>query len=145
MHQKRPITFDILIVSKAMGCVFMYEIKLPTLDWFMHGNIFTGSFKPDPIKGCLCQTTFNYKVKIVKHNGTAYLAASCFYILPWNSCSNMEEMSISRFEGSDFGIETAENWIRNKFITDYHNGIPEKAKKALTNQKRYINSCNISL
>lgn len=61
-----------------MGCYFMYEVKLPTLDWFMHGNVYTGSFRPDPAKGCLCQTTFNYKVKIIQNKDEPYLASICF-------------------------------------------------------------------
>lgn len=57
----------------------MYYIKSPTLDWFMHGNVFTGSFGTDTTKGCLCQTTFNYKVKIVEDKHGKCLAAICYY------------------------------------------------------------------
>ena len=109
----------------------MYEIKLPSLDWFMYGNIYTGSFRSDPTKGCLCQTTFNYKVKIIDHKDAPYLVASCFFVLPWNSCSNMDEFTFGRFEASTFGIEVAENWIRSKFILNYKLGIPEKLQKTL--------------
>ena len=123
----------------------MYEVKLPTLDWFMYGNIFTGSFRPDPSKGCLSQTTFNYKVKIIEYKEVPYLVASCFYMLPWNSYSNMDEFSIGRFEASSFGIEVAENWIRSKFISDYNLGISEKLLKSLPPQKQYIKSCNINV
>lgn len=128
-----------------MGCYFMYEVKLPTLDWFMYGNVYTGSFRPDSTKGDLCQTTFNYKVKIAEHNGEAYLAAYCFYMLPWNCYSNMVEVTLSRFEASVFGIEIAENWIRSKFISDYKLGIPQNTTDFLLPQKRYIKSCNICL
>ena len=123
----------------------MYEINLPTLDWFMYGNIYTGSFRPDPTKGCLCQATFNYKVKIIDSRDTPYLAASCFYTLPWNCYSNMDEISLGRFEASTFGIEVAENWIRSKFISDYKLGILEKLQNYLPHKKRYIKSRNISL
>ena len=122
----------------------MYEIKLPTLDWFMYGNIYTGSFRPDPAKGCLCQATFNYKVKIIENNDEPYLAAAYFYILPWNCCSNVDEITLGRFEASAFGIEVAENWLRSKFISDYKLGIPEKRLKSLPHQKRYIKSYNIN-
>lgn len=131
--------------QRIWGVFIMYEIKLPTLDWFMYGNVYTGSFRPDPTKGCLCQTTFNYKVKIIEHKNEPYLAAACFYILPWNCCSNMDEITLGRFEASTFGIEVAENWLKNKFISDYKLGIPEKLLKSLPHQKRYIKSCNISL
>ena len=123
----------------------MYEINLPTLDWFMYGNVYTGSFRPDPAKGCLCQTTFNYKVKIIDNDNVPYLAASCFYMLPWNCYSNMDEIALSRFDATPFGIEVAENWIKNKFITDYQIGLPQNEQKFLPHQKRYINSCNICL
>lgn len=123
----------------------MYEVKLPTIDWFMYGNIFTGSFRPDPSKGCLSQTTFNYKVKIIEYKEVPYLVASCCYMLPWNSYSNMDELSIGRFEASSFGIEVAENWIRSKFISDYNLGISEKLLKSLPHQKQYIKSCNINV
>ena len=123
----------------------MYEVKLPTLDWFMYGNIYTGSFRLDPAKGCLCQTTFNYKVKIIENKDESYLAASCFYMLPWNYCSNMDEITLGRFEASSFGIEVAENWIRSKFISDYKLGIPQRTGDFLSHQKRYIKSCNINV
>lgn len=123
----------------------MYEVKLPTLDWFMYGNVYTGSFRPDPAKGSLCQTTFNYKVKIIENKDEPYLAASCFYMLPWNCCSNMDEITLGRFEASSFGIEIAENWIRSKFISDYKLGIPQRTGNFLPHQKRYIKSCNINV
>ena len=87
----------------------------------------------------------NYKVKIIEHKNEPYLAAACFYILPWNCCSNMDEITLGRFEASTFGIEVAENWLRNKFISDYKLGIPEKLLKSLPHQKRYIESRNICL
>lgn len=123
----------------------MYEVKLPTLEWFMHRNVYTGSFRLDFAKGDLCQTTFNYKVKIAEHNSEAYLAAYCFYMLPWNCCSNMAEVTLGRFEASVFGIEIAENWIRSKFISDYKLGITQNITDFLLPQKRYIKSCNICL
>ncbi len=103
----------------------MYEVKLPTLDWFMYGNIYSGSFRPDPNKGCLSQTTFNYKVKIIEHEGAPYLAVFCYYILPWNCNSNMDEILLGRFDASSFGIEVAENWIQSKFISNYRIGISD--------------------
>lgn len=121
----------------------MYDIKLPTLDWFMHGNVFTGSFRTDTTKGCLCQTTFNYKVKIVEDKHGKCLAAICYYMLPWNASSNIDEACIGKFEPNSFGIEVAENWIRSKFISDYPLGITEMSRKGLPHHKRYIKSCNI--
>lgn len=116
----------------------MYEVKLPTLDWFMCGNVYTGSFRPDLTKGCMCQTTFNYKVKIVEHKNGFQLVASCFYVLPWNCFSTMDEITLGRFEASSFGIEVAENWIRSKFISDYKLGIPQNINKSLQPCQKYI-------
>ena len=121
----------------------MYEVKLPTLDWFMYGNVFTGSLRPDTTRGCLCQTTFNYKVRIIEDKYGKTLVAMCYYTLPWNASSNMDEAYVGRFEPHSFGIEVAENWIRSKFITDYPIGIEESTRKSLPHRKRYIKNYNI--
>lgn len=96
----------------------MYEIKLPTLDWFLYGNTYSGSLRADPTKGCLCQTTFNYRVRVIENKYGKCIAAMCFFVLPWNAAANMDEMVVGRFEVTSFGLETAENWIRSKFITE---------------------------
>ena len=90
----------------------MYEVNLPSLKWFMFGNVYTGSLGTDPARGCLNTTTLNYRVHLL---GSA-LCAECRFELPWNAVYNMDEMIIGLFEASDFGIEVAGNWIRSKFV-----------------------------
>ncbi len=106
------------MISKVKGVFILYEIKLPTLDWFLYGNIYSGSLRPDPTKGCLCQTTFHYKVKAAEGKHGKHIIAMCYFMLPWDAVSNMEEAFVGQFEATEFGIEVAENWIRSKFITE---------------------------
>lgn len=93
-----------------------YTVKLPPLDWFLNGNDYSGSFRPDLTKGCLDQTTFNYRVKLVKEKEGLRIGAICFYMLPWNGERNMDEAFVGKFEASEFGLEVAAGWIRSKFI-----------------------------
>ena len=85
------------------------------MEWFSFGNIWTGSLRPDPQKGCLCQTTFNYKVHLLIRKKDVFLVAACWFELPWNCPSNVDEAVVARFEFSEFGLEVAENWITSKF------------------------------
>ena len=43
-----------------------YKVKLPAMNWFNHGKVYTGSLGTDPMKGCSSCTTFNYRIKLVK-------------------------------------------------------------------------------
>ena len=96
----------------------MYEVKLPIIEWFLAGNDYSGSFRPDVTKGCLSQTTFNYQVKPYTDKSSTYLIALCFYQLPWDCSSNVHEGYIGQFEATTFGLEVCKNWIRSKFVTD---------------------------
>ena len=96
----------------------MYTVKLPVIDWFACGNVYSGSFQPDPSVGSLSQTTFSYKVKMQAAHNEKHLFAICYYTLPWNQHSNIEEAFCAKFEASNFGIEVCENWIHSKFIID---------------------------
>ena len=104
----------------------MYEVNLPSLKWFMFGNVYTGSLGTDPARGCLNTTTLNYRVHLL---GSA-LCAECRFELPWNAVYNMDEMIIGLFEASDFGIEVAGNWIRSKFVISDETtpALPQTAK-----------------
>lgn len=99
----------------------MYEVKLPTLDWFNYGNVYSGSLRTNPYRGCLSQTTFNYRVKIYTDKNIKTLVAVCWFELPWGSVSNMRENTVGQFEADNFGIEVAENWLRDKFFVSYKN------------------------
>jgi hypothetical protein len=99
----------------------MYNIKLPQLDWLMSGNVFTGSLGTDIENGCMNNTTFNFKVAIVKTKGDSFLFASYYFKLPWNASSNIDEVTICRFQPSEFGIEIAENWLLSKYYMPYNN------------------------
>lgn len=94
----------------------MKVIELPSLKWFNFGNVFTGSVGTEPEKGCLNSTTFNYKVKITDGNK---LTVVCWFMLPWNASTNMDEAVIGLFNADNFGIEIAENWLIHKCFKDY--------------------------
>ena len=96
----------------------MYDVKLPIIDWFLAGNDYSGSFRPDISKGCLSQTTFNYQVKPYNDKNKTYLMALCFYQLPWNATTNIDEAYIGRFEASAFGLDVCSSWIRSKFVLE---------------------------
>ncbi len=112
------------------------RIVLPTLNWFKFGNIYTGSLAPDHTKGCLSQTVFNYRVKA--ENNLLY--AICYFTLPWNTASNMDEAVLGRFDATEFGLEIAENWITSKvFIQQLIVEKIENYKKGENYEERYIN------
>ncbi len=96
----------------------MYEVKLPHLKWFLFENVFIGSLGTDPNRGCYSVYTLNYKVFIKDNGFEKILIAVCTFKLPYNTKTNIEEMTIGKFEVSDFGIEVAENWIRSQFLKE---------------------------
>lgn len=110
----------------------MKPIVLSTLNWFNFGNAFTGSIGTEKGKGCLNTTTFNYKVKKINKNT---LFSICWFILPWNAKTNMDEATIGFFNADDFGIEVAENWIIQKCFMDYQplDGLPAKYTELISN------------
>ena len=124
------ITFTLYL--KRNGVIVMKPIVLPTLNWFNFGNAFTGSIGTEKGKGCLTTTTFNYKVKKINNNT---LLAICWFILPWNAKTNMDEATIGFFNADDFGIEVAENWIIQKCFMDYQplDGLPAKYTELISN------------
>ncbi len=92
----------------------MYDVKLPPWTWFEEGETYSGSLCPDPMIGSLQQTTMQYKACRMQDR----LVAWCWFELPWNTTSAIDETVIGRFEGSSFGVETAEHWIRSKFLVE---------------------------
>ena len=66
-------------------------VKLPSMKWFRYEKIYTGSLGTDPLRGCSSCTTFNYRIKLVKHETQEELVAVCFYQLPWNCKTNISE------------------------------------------------------
>ena len=113
----------------------MYEVNLPTLNWFLFGNIYTGSFRTDLTKGCLCQSVFNYKVKLNTCENENTIIALCWYSFPLDIAVNMSEGFVGEFETSEFGIEVCGNWIKSKFIQNYPLGIESEKMKSLPQQK----------
>lgn len=124
------ITFTLYL--KRNGVIVMKPIVLSTLNWFNFGNAFTGSIGTEKGKGCLNTTTFNYKVKKINKNT---LFSICWFILPWNAKTNMDEATIGFFNADDFGIEVAENWIIQKCFMDYQplDGLPAKYTELISN------------
>ena len=96
----------------------MIKIQLPALNWFEAGNIYTGSCRIDPTKGCLNQSTFHYQVKITQNGQNKYLTAVCYFKLPWNEQSNMKEATLGCFQADEFGIEVAQEWLLRNIRTD---------------------------
>ena len=98
----------------------MFDIKLPTLNWFMFKNVYTGSLRTDPTKPMLMCTTFNYKVRTIETKNVVKLMAMHWFELPWNHATNIFEATAGEFDASDFGIEVAENWLKNNFIKEFN-------------------------
>lgn len=98
----------------------MFDIKLPTLNWFMFKNVYTGSLRTDPTKPMLMCTTFNYKVRVIEIKTGVKLMAMYWFELPWNHATNIFEATAGEFDASDFGIEVAENWLKNNFIKEFN-------------------------
>ena len=131
MYQKHPITFDILGLSKELRGVFLYNVKLPDIAWFRWGNVFTGSLRANLNKGLLEQTTFNYRVQIVRNKNDTNLVAVCYYTLPIKAAANMDEAVMGRFSPNEFGITVCENWIKSKFIASSLPALKENAQQSL--------------
>ncbi|MBR3362180.1 MAG: hypothetical protein IKG39_12650 [Lachnospiraceae bacterium] len=91
-------------------------VKLPSMNWFKYGQVYTGSLGTDPLRGCLSCTTFNYRAQMVSVDETNELVAVCFFRLPWNSKTNVFEFKTGIFEATEFGIEIAENWILSQYF-----------------------------
>lgn len=92
----------------------MYDVTLPSWDWYEDGKVYSGSLCADPSIGSLQQTTLQYRARRMQDR----LVAWCWFDLPWNCASAIDETVIGRFEGSERGVEVAQNWIRSKWITD---------------------------
>ena len=103
--------------------VFYVWIELPTFNWFLFGNVYTGSFRTDLRKGCLYQTAFNFEVKLNNSENENSIIALCWYSFPCNVSVNMSEGFVGEFEASQFGIEVCGNRIKSKFIQNYPLGI----------------------
>ncbi len=103
-------------------------VKLPSMNWFKHVKIYTGSLGTNPLRGCLSCTTFNYRVQMIFVDDVDKLVAVCFFHLPWIVRTNVFEFKTGFFEATVFGIEIAENWILSQYF------IPNKKdeSKALT-------------
>ena len=92
----------------------MYRVRLPRIEWFVAGNIYSGSAGTDPDRGCIAYTTLRYKIKIMPQQDEKALVVICWFHLPWGKITNMEEYMIGVFETSEHGISIAEEWIRRK-------------------------------
>lgn len=97
----------------------MFEVKLPGMDWFENGNVYTGSLMTDPKKGIMNQTTLEYRVQLLAKESEVRFCAACRFRLPWGVRTNIEEYAVAFFEGAERGRKIAENWIsRQAFIPD---------------------------
>lgn len=110
---------------------FLFDIKLPTLNWFMFKNVYSGSLRTDPTKPILECTTFNYKVRIIDTKNGTKLLAMYWFEFPWNQAANMIEATAGELEASDFGLEVAENWLKSNFIKEIKYGFLISNKQQL--------------
>lgn len=105
-------------------------VQLPAFEWFvvMHNgkptsNVFTGSCRKDPQKGCLSTTTLNYKVYVENvGNDEAKFVVRCFKQLPWPKTRVKEDLSKREYPHSPKGLEEAKkrlNAERQKLMEDY--------------------------
>lgn len=94
-------------------------VKLPAMNWFAHGKVYTGSLGTDPLRGCASCSTFNYRIKQVKDDTHKELVAVCYFQLPWYCKTNITEYITGIFEATEFGVEVAENWILSQYFRPY--------------------------
>ena len=92
----------------------MYTVRLPRIEWFVAGNIYSGSAGTDSDRGCVASTILRYKAKVMLQQDKTVLMVICWFQLPWDGIMNMEEYMIGIFEPSNRGISIAEEWIRRK-------------------------------
>lgn len=110
----------------------MFDVKLPSMLWFEHGNVFTGSLLTDPGKGIMNCTTLDYRVQLLEKNEEKTFCAACRFRLPWTAKTNIDEYAVAYFEGSEKGKEIAANWVsRQVFVPD------AKAGDVLEARRRY--------
>lgn len=117
---------------ETISSIRMFDVKLPSMLWFEHGNVFTGSLLTDPGKGIMNCTTLDYRVQLLEKNEEKTFCAACRFRLPWTAKTNIDEYAVAYFEGSEKGKEIAANWIsRQVFVPD------AKAGDVLEARRRY--------
>ena len=97
----------------------MKKVDLPLYSWFYSNqqgkwvmNAYSGSRGTSTTNGCLCNTTFNYRVSIkTPPDRDSFIEAECFFILPIKLGGNKTEVVRKEFENSEKGLEDASVWL----------------------------------
>lgn len=95
------------------------SISLPEDFWFVQngeitGNVFSGSVGTDPMKGCISETTFNYKVSVEEKDTKFIVIASCYIQLPFNKGSEKINIEQQTFDLKKNGLSCAQKWLESK-------------------------------
>ena len=95
------------------------KIWLPGYSWFYSNqqgkwvmNAYSGSVGTSRTNGCLCNTTFNYRVSIkTPSDEEPYIQGEYFFILPMKQGGGKTEVVSERFENSERGLEEVGAWL----------------------------------
>ena len=95
-------------------------IKLPSYLWFMglinfhsKGNVYTGSFGCDPLKGNADGNAFRYRVWIDQNENEDYILKAVYYesVLAYDAVDK-STVTEKIFESSSEGIIEAQEWLQ---------------------------------
>lgn len=99
-------------------------ITLPKLEFFVAKaegkyvcNVITGSSGTDSARGCLCKSTFNYRIVADYIDGTTFpktITATCWMLSPFTKekgCEKGKEYT-NTFECSEKGVMETVKWLK---------------------------------
>ena len=96
--------------------------ELPEFGWFyrVHDkdtfkNTFSGSAGTSTERGCVSETTFNYRVFVDVAADPKELVAQWYLAFPWNNVPPRSEPCEKRFECSEEGVKEAEKWLESEY------------------------------
>ncbi len=98
------------------------EIFVPLLSWLIGGsrigggyNYYTGSRGTDPMKGCLDNSIFNYRIWIEKNDEQEFLKAAVYKGANSFESQDEDDVEISTYEMEEESRELIKNWLTEKY------------------------------
>ena len=98
------------------------EIYVPLLSWLIGGsrigggyNYYTASKGTDPMKGCINDSVFNYRVWLEKLDEQEILKAAVYYGANSFEYQSEDDVEISSYEMEEESRELIRNWIKEKY------------------------------
>ena len=98
------------------------EIFVPILSWLIGGsrigggyNYYTGSRGTDPMKGCLGNRIFNYRIWIEKSDEQEFIKAAVYFGDNSFEAQSEDDVEITVYEMEEESRELIKNWLDEKY------------------------------